>query len=188
MAEEVFEDRRKALEEAFFKKQNQALLDRLRQAAQRESAQREIAQATGIKDPQVLARLVNLGFNAASLLAFALVPPVEVAWADGTVNEEERKTILARAAEEIQPGTAAHQMIASWLEHRPPRELFDAWAAFTRALCAGLSQADREWLAQKTLGRSAEVAEAAGGVLGLVLHKSRGEAEVIQRIEEAFGL
>lgn len=188
MADQLFEDRRKALEEAFFKKHNQALLDRLHQAAQTEAAARELARVTGIKDEKILARLAALGFDAASLLAFALVPTVEVAWANGSVDDNERQLILTRVAREIPPGSPAEEMVKGWLARRPARELFEAWVAFTRALCADLALPDRQWLAQAIVGRAEEVAEASGGVFGLVLQKSRSEAEVLRRIEEAFGL
>jgi len=187
VSDELFEDRRRALEEAFFKKYNQEVLDRLKAEERRKSAKQGLADATGITDDAVLTRLVDLGFDASTLLAFGLVPAVEVAWADGVIDEAERSQILNRlAANSFPAGSAAYEMIASWLSRRPPSALFDAWVAYTRALCKTLAPADREWLASTIIQRSKEVANASGGLLGLVLRKSSAEGDVLRKIEAAF--
>ena len=187
MSDELFDDRRRALEEAFFQKYNEELLDRLKAEEKRKSAKQGLADATGITDDAVLTRLVELGFDASTLLAFGLVPAVEVAWADGVVDAAERDQILNHlAASSFPAGSPAYEMIASWLSRRPPSALFDAWVAYTRALCKALAPADREWLASRIIRSSDEVAKASGGVLGLVLKKSSAEAAVLRKIEAAF--
>jgi hypothetical protein len=187
VADELFEERRRALEEAFFRKHNREVLDRLKAEAKRLSAKQGIAEATGIGDDALLTRLADLGFDASSLLAFALVPAVEVAWADGIIDEAERTHILARLTPEpFASSSPTYEMIASWLSRRPPAELFDAWVAYTRALCAGLAPADRQWLAAGIVRRSEEVAKASGGLFGVALRKSSAEADVLRKIEAAF--
>ncbi|HZR83610.1 MAG TPA: hypothetical protein VFD92_21125 [Candidatus Binatia bacterium] len=187
MAEDIFEDRRRALEEAFFRKYNGQLLDRLKAEDRRRDAKESLRQATGIRDDAVLDRLVNLGFDASTLLAFGLVPAIEVAWADGAVDPEERTAILEELSpHRIPKGSPAYEMIASWLARRPPPEVFDTWVAYTRALLPTLEPRDREWLASTILQRAEHTADASGGVLGLALRTSRSEAEVIRRIEQAL--
>ena len=48
MAEEFFGDRRRALEEEFFRKQENTLLNQLRTAQAKESAQEALAATTGV--------------------------------------------------------------------------------------------------------------------------------------------
>ena len=50
MAEEFLGDRKRALEEEFFRKQETALLHQLRAAQAKESAQEALAAATGVRD------------------------------------------------------------------------------------------------------------------------------------------
>ena len=89
-----FERRRQALEEEFFKKQNQALLEKLRNQLEATQPKAVLRKITGIDDEKVLDTLVALHVNHETLAAFALYPLVEVAWADGRVEDRER----ARAA------------------------------------------------------------------------------------------
>jgi hypothetical protein len=185
---DIFEDRRRALEEAFFQKQNKQVLDRLKAEAQRQSAKQAIAEATGVRDDAVLTRLADLGFDASSLVAFSLVPAVEVAWADGDVDAAERSEILATIAKNVAVGTPAYQMIEAWLTRRPGPEVFAAWVDYTRALVAKLSPNDREWVRSTVVGSAEATAKASGGLLGIALKKSRAEGEVLKKVHAAFAV
>jgi len=74
MAEEFFGDRRRALEEEFFRKQENTLLNQLRTAQAKESAQEALAATTGVRDSAVLHKLSALGITSDTLLALGLVP------------------------------------------------------------------------------------------------------------------
>ena len=91
VSERVLGDRRKALEEEFFKKESEKLRARLREQADRETARAALAEASGIGDAEVLDRLVQLGMSAETFAALSLVPLVEVAWASGKVEPQERE-------------------------------------------------------------------------------------------------
>src|SRR5438105_8011251 len=95
MADELFGDRRKALEEAFFAKQNERVKQQLRAKQEGQARREALAAASGIRDEGVLDQLVALGLGAETLAALSLVPLVEVAWADGTIDAKERAAILA---------------------------------------------------------------------------------------------
>src|SRR5713226_8693532 len=93
MTDELFGDRRKALEEAFFAKQNERVKQQLRAKQEGQARREALAAASGIRDEGVLDKLVSLGLGAETLAVLSLVPLVEVAWADGTIDAKERAAI-----------------------------------------------------------------------------------------------
>lgn len=123
----------------------------------------ELSLASGISDRAVLRLLADLEVSSSVVAALALVPLVEVAWADGELAPEERASVL-RASEEqgIRAGTRAHALLASWLEHRPSRDLLQAWEAYIEAVLEPLDAEEREQLCRDLVGRAREVARAAG--------------------------
>ena len=60
MSSDAFEDRRKALEDQFFKQQNDAALQKLKDQQARAATREEITRLTGITNPTVLDALANL--------------------------------------------------------------------------------------------------------------------------------
>jgi hypothetical protein len=88
--------RRKALEEDFFAKKNQQLLDKLKQTFDRDVTRESLRATTGITDAAVLDRLIALRVNGETMAAFALYPLVEVAWADGKLDARRRRDPLHR--------------------------------------------------------------------------------------------
>ena len=125
-----FERRRQALEEEFFKKQSQDLLEKLRDQMETEQPRAVLARVTGIKDDKVLDTLLSLNLSHETLAAFALYPLVEVAWADGRVDDREREALLKAAAEQgLAPGTAIHGVFEDLLREAPRPEVRAAWYA-----------------------------------------------------------
>lgn len=183
---QILSDRKKALEEQFFAQQERELRERVRREAAEKERRQALAEASGIHDGAVLDRLAALDLDGGTVAALGLVPLVEVAWADGTLHERERTAVL-RAAEEagVSPGTAAHDLLESWLTHRPGPELLHAWTDYTQALAASLSEAEREGLRHELLDRARKVAEAAGGILGLG-KVSDAEKAMIGELEKAL--
>ena len=106
MEKNFFGDRRKGFEAEFFRRQEAALLQRLRDEEARRSARQALAAASHITDEVLLDQLAALGIKPETLVALSLVPLVEIAWADGTVQASERQAILetARAAGLVQGG------------------------------------------------------------------------------------
>jgi hypothetical protein len=187
MAEDKLEDRRKALEEAFFRKRERELIEKLRAEEEAKGRKRALADVSGIRDEALLDRIVAAGVHTDVLAAFSLAPLIAVAWADHQIDEKERKAVL-EAAEQmgVTQGSAAHALLESWLTHRPGPELIDAWAAFVQVPRPNLPEADRERLKRDTLDRAKRIAAAAGGFLG-VGSVGPSEREVLARIERAFG-
>jgi hypothetical protein len=60
MSKDFLHERERALEEAFFAEQDQALLRRLRDADAKRTKKQALAEASGITDDAVLEKLVSL--------------------------------------------------------------------------------------------------------------------------------
>lgn len=186
-SDDIFGDRRKALEEEFFRKENEKLLQRLRERRAREEAIQALAEASGFEEHEILEALHDAGIAVETFAALSLVPLVLVAWADGEIQESECEAILrAAAAEGLAPGCAARGLLEGWLAEPPPRALEEAWEAYVRSLVERLEEQEAARLAERVLGRARRVAEAAGGFLGLTLKVSSEEQAVLERLERAF--
>lgn len=183
------QERGRALEEAFFKKQHEEQLAKLRVKQEQVEAREALAAASGITDDvDLLDRLAALGIRAETLAALTLIPLVEVAWADGKMEARERDAIL-RGAESsgIEPGSPSYGLLEIWTRDRPAPELMDSWKSYIGALAGELS-ADQKWhLEEKIVGRARSVAESAGGFLGLGSKVSPEEERVLGELERAFG-
>ncbi|MBI4517462.1 MAG: hypothetical protein HY699_16790 [Deltaproteobacteria bacterium] len=168
MSNELFGDRRKALEDDFFRRQDAALIARRRTDEQRRAARAALAAASHITDDVLLDQLVALGISADTLTALSLVPLVEVAWADGKVEDAEKQAILTAAkAAGLEETSAGHKLLASCLSERPHTRLRKMWEQYIASLCTTLSAEQRDALKTELLQQARQVAEAAGGFLGL---------------------
>lgn len=189
MSDRMMDDRRRALEEAFFTRHNDALLRQMRDAESQKSARGALAAASGIKDDAVLDRIEALGVGAETLAALTLAPLVLVAWADGSLSTEERAAVLKGAQQAgMEPGGVGHQLVEKWLHERPGAALGEAWKAYTAALTAGLDQGQRQQLRDALLARARAVAESAGGFLGLGIGEriSAAERQVMHDLATTF--
>ena len=97
MAGEFLGDRKKALEESFFAKEHARLLERMKAEEKSKATRERIAEISGIDDEAVLAKLADLDIEVDTWAAISLVPLVEVAWADGKIDEKERSAVLSGA-------------------------------------------------------------------------------------------
>jgi hypothetical protein len=187
MSDEILGGRRKALEESFFAKHNEKLRRALRAQEAAKAKKEALAAASGIDDDTVLDELISLDIAADTVAALALVPLVEVAWADGSIDEKERAAILAAATQTgLEKDGASHQLLQGWLEVRPDTRVRAAWNDYVSALCRTLGTDARRILKQTVLGRARRVAEAAGGFLDLGSKVSHSEQAVLDELERAF--
>lgn len=187
MSDEFLGDRRAALEEAFFAKQNQMLLRRLRENQQAKASRDALSAASGITDDTVLEQLAAHGIDTNTLAALSLVPLVAVAWADGTIDDRERRTAFSRAAEMgLSKQDMAYQTFERWLAERPSPGLLAAWKSYIDAFSATVSNEARRALRQDILDRARAVAGAAGGFLGVGRKISPAEERVLNELEAAI--
>jgi CRP-like cAMP-binding protein len=142
--------------------------------------------AEGLLGPSLTETLAGLGIRTETLAALTLIPLVRVAWADQQLDDQERRAVL-RGAERvgIAQESPGHALLRAWLERRPDPRIFEVWGDFVGALCARLSIEGQLELREDLLGRAREVAEAAGGFLG-VRSISRREEAVLRELESVF--
>lgn len=176
------------LEALFFAQEDARLIARRRELAQRAHTQQALAEVSGIRDPAVLARLVDLDVSADLVASLAVVPLVEVAWADGDVDAREREAILAGAdGHGIAKGSVDYDLLDEWLQRKPPVALLTAWTHYIQGLCAELAPDERQTLRRQLLDRARAVAEASGGFLGLTSRVSAAEKAMLASLAAAFG-
>jgi hypothetical protein len=187
MSDGILADREKALEDLFFAKQNNELVEKLRAERDAGEAREALASLTGIQDDTLLAALVGLDLRVETWAALALVPLVEVAWADGEVDDKERGAVLAAAeANGVLRGSAAFGLLEQWIEERPATGYLEAWGTSIVDVCAQLNTSQRAEMKRELLGRATRVAETTGAFLGLGNKTSSDEVRVLAEIEKAF--
>lgn len=178
--------RAKALEDSFFERENQELLRKLRALAAREDKKRTLREVLNVSDDEILEALVDLDIDTESIVAFGLVPLVEVAWADGSMHDKERDAILQAAdGRGITAGSTTYRLLQNWLLHRPDPRLLEVWRLYSRELISSLGPDSGALLKGQVLANARAVAEAAGGFLGLG-SISAVEQAVLQDLESTF--
>ena len=183
---DFLKDRKRSLEEEFFSKENQKLLDNLSAMRQMEKSIAALSEASGIGDEALLVKLFELGVRAETVAALAVVPLVEVAWADGGIDGKERQAILdATHASGVERGGLEYELLESWLSQPPKGRLLEVWEHYIQTLCAELSQEEAALMKDDLIGRVRAVAEASGGFLGLG-SVSQAESKMLARLEAAF--
>ncbi|MGE0548106.1 MAG: hypothetical protein AB7O24_17230 [Kofleriaceae bacterium] len=186
MSEVTLEDRGRALENQFYEKENQQKLAAMKQKLDSQNTREELRRASGMADDAVLDKLVGLGLKANTIAALSLVPLIAVAWADGSIQDNERTAILQGAhGKGLERGTDGYELLQTWLAKKPSAELFDAWESYIKALVSQLNAEQNRLLKNQIVGFAKMVATAAGGILGIGKVSST-EEKVLARIEGAF--
>ena len=176
----------RALEESFFLEQDKALIERLRAMKQMAKDKEALSQVSGIKNDAILARLVQLEVKPEIVAALATVPLVEVAWADGRIDDEERKAVLEHAdGRGIRAGSIERELLERWLTRRPEPSLLEAWRTYVQGLCEGLTAEERTQLREQLLHATKVTAQASGGFLG-VGKISAAEQRVLDQLAASF--
>jgi hypothetical protein len=101
---EAFAKREHWLEETYFRKKEQELIEKIRR-------RRELKEATGAAEEEILNDLQALGYTRETVERLLhLMPLVQVAWAEGFVTKRERERIFEVAGlRGVAEGTPAHQ-------------------------------------------------------------------------------
>lgn len=176
------------LETAFFLQQDKILLDKLRELHTLKKNKEDLKRVSGIHDEAILDRFIELGISPPIIAALAAIPLIEVAWADGKVDEKERHAVLDGVKSiGIPEGGIEYQLLENWLSHRPEPKLLQAWLHYISGLCNSLNGIERKTLREELVGQARKVAEASGGFLGMGNKISPEEAEMLSKLEKAFG-
>lgn len=182
----VLKSKAKALEDSFFARENDRILRELREASVREEKKKEFREYLDIDDDEIVNALVDLEVEPETLVAFSLVPLVEVAWADGEIQQEEREAIIKAAVERgVDESSPTCNLLRNWLQTKPSPELLEVWKSYVEALKPSLGDRAKAHLRDGTLDRAREIADAAGGFLG-VATISAAEKKMIEELEQAF--
>lgn len=186
MSEVTLEARGQALENQFYEKENQAKLAALKAKLERQQSKDDLRKASGMTDEAVLDKLIELGLTANTIAALSLVPLIQVAWADGTIQDRERTAILDAAhGKGLEQGTPGYEVLQTWLAQRPSDDLIAAWEAYIKALVGQLNDEQNRLLKDQIVGFAKLVASASGGFVGFA-RISATEQTVMTRIEAAF--
>lgn len=141
-------------------------------------------------DEQLLAELHALGIDQHTYRVVLLLPLVQVAWADGQVQAQERELIL-RVAEQHGLLDGAHgQVLRHWLDRAPSpdtlrrgRRLLVALAHRHRGIGSELDAHDLE----RIQAMCVKVAQAAGGLFDAIFTVEDAEQRAMEEIAVAFG-
>ena len=183
---EAFEKRGAAMEEIFFQKKDADLLEKLRSKQFDQITKDDIRKATGIQDDDLLERLVNMKITVQSLAALSVIPLVEVAWADGELDDRERKAVLKAADDAGIPHDGpGYKLLQEWLAAKPPATMLSAWKDYIEAMAETLPPEDYASVRDNLLTRAKQVASAAGGFLGMG-KISDAEQKKLSELEAAF--
>ena len=186
MTKDIMDERRGALEDEFFHKQDQQKLEQMKGKLESQATREELRKVSGMTDDAVLDKLVGLGLTGKTVAALSLVPLIAVAWADGEIQDNERDAIMHGAqGKGMDEGTPGHVLLSSWLSRKPPEGLFEAWLGYIQALTSQLNDEQTRLLKKQILNFSSLIAGSAGGFLGIG-KVSGSEEKVLAKIEAAF--
>ena len=170
MVKDMFRDRERGEEDAYFRRQDAKLIAKLRQKAQLSEIAHALAEKLRADEPALLESIKKLGITLDTGSAFILAPLVEVAWVDGDVSHAERDTILHIAKQRgVTPGSADYRQLLDWLAHRPSAELFRTALEAIRIGLSVLPPDESEQRIATMIKACEDVAQAAGGIAQLLL-------------------
>jgi tellurite resistance protein len=141
-----------------------------------------------MNDAELIKGLNALGIDAESYRVLALLPLVQVAWADGAVQPAEADLIRKLAHDRWQVGPAAEHLLDDWLKFEPNAD----YHAKGRALLRELVRRTRglkldAGTANDVVSLAQAVAAVAGGLFGMRA-VSPTEKEAIREIAAALSL
>ena len=187
MEKDIFKERERGMEAAYFRQHDAKLIERLRQEAKLEEIAIALEEKLQVDNPDLLLRVMQLEVTVDSAPAFLLAPLVQVAWAEGTVTEPERDTVLRLArARGVEVSSAAYAQLREWLRERPVDAIFDTAVEVIKYGFAVLPPEEQEERITRVVQACHEVATASGGglakVLGLGSGISSAEASILDTI------
>jgi hypothetical protein len=178
----------RSLEDQFFFNEDLKLLEKQRILNEMKETKEALKEVSGIQDENVLQSLVKLNIRPETVASLALVPLIEVAWANGSIGPKEKNAVLSAANKFGWSNKSIdYELLECWLEHKPGPSLLKAWAYYTGYVCARMNPDEIERLNAEIISHAKEVAEAGGGVLGMGKISAR-EKEILGIIQEAFAI
>lgn len=178
-------DKPSTSENEYFERQEAQRREQLRQkaeAAAQELQRREVTARAAGTDVGLAERLHVLGFEGENARILDLLPLIAVAWADGSVSQKERTTILKIVeGRGIPAGSEPWTRILAWLEKYPSETLRDE----VREVLLQVISRDPARV-NDVLSLCYAVADAAGGIFGVGSRISESERAMIEAFAAQF--
>jgi hypothetical protein len=188
---ELFGDRRRVQEEEYFRRQEQELIEKLKQRGREEASRKRMAERTGVADEEILRDLQALGYTPETVMLLHLVPLVQMAWAEGNVSDGERALITQAArAHGAEAGSPADLQLMEWLTTRPPDEFFERTLRAVGTILQSRPADERDAGQKDLVSRLTAIASASGGILGfgkVSAEEQQVLARITEQIERAHG-
>jgi hypothetical protein len=160
-------ERERAMEDDYFRKKDQELIERMREATALERRTAEFVARVGLSDPALLEDLKDLGFTPDTVAILPLVPIVEMAWAEGGITAAERAMLIALARQRgLLEGSPADLLLASWMDNRPSPDTFARATRLIRAVLDTGVAPIGSMTADEIIQHSESIAAASGGIFG----------------------
>jgi hypothetical protein len=165
---DIFAEREHWLEEEYFRKKNQELVEKLHRQEARRAERRQMAEIIGVDEQDVIDALQDLGYTAETVQLLYLIPLVQVAWSEGGVADRERGMILKVAETHgIDPGSLAHQKLIQWLTVKPSEQFFEDNLHAIRVILELLPPEQREVRRRDLIDSCNQIAAIVeGGIMG----------------------
>lgn len=174
----------KILEDRFFFAESLVLKEQLARLKREQESSEALSQVSGIVNKFVLMELVDLDIRPEIMAAMCLVPIIEVAWADGIIDDREREAVLKAAGKH--GFVEDHAILQEWLKRQPDPSLMDAWQKYMQGLCEILSKEALMTLKTTIIEHANDVAKSSGGFLGLANPISPAELRVLDSVAAFF--
>jgi hypothetical protein len=120
-----------------------------------------------------------------------MLPMVYVAWADGRIQPAERKLIMQIAADRKLLENGGRETLEHWLSVAPSAARLQTDLAILNELCSSHSKTEDEFDAdcsQLLIAYCQDVADAAGGMLGLKSARHESEQAALKLIAAALDI
>lgn len=180
------EKRRRSMEDMFFYEQDRRIIEQRAKLQQMKQTKASLAKVSGIQDDALLEKLIALDIRPETLATLIGIPLVEVAWADGQMDDRERKKLFGYAEKAgLRQKGLDPKIMSAWLEKKPDPALLKGWKHYMQALCKELNAHERKALQAEVMADARSVAKAAGGLLGYGAISAE-ETAMLETLEEAF--
>jgi hypothetical protein len=185
MHRDLFHDRGRAEEAVHFHKQDEILLERLRQRAKLNEIAKALAEKLHEDKNALLERIARLGVTVDTGAAFILAPLIEIAWADGDISHAERAVIHRIATERgVVPGSPDMQQINRWLETRPSDDLFETALEAIKVGLSVLPPDEREQRVKDLISTCKQVANATASLRQLLRRRQSAKKQKRSVLDE----
>ena len=182
-------DRERAMEADYFRKENERLLEKLRQGAKLDDIAKALGEKLQVDNQELLARIRGLDLTREAAPALFLTPLVQVAWAEGSVGNREREAVLRLARErDVEEGSPTYLQLVEWLKVRPSDAVFDVGLEVIKYGLAVLPPREMEERIVRLIDACHEVAAASGTELARLLGLGDGVSRVEAHMLDEFNV